>query len=107
MRRRGRYADGLITDPKTRKQHKTEFEAGARAAGKDPSQMPVLVERYVIAGDKRDAEKAATVAVQPEGVHDLVQRARSRRNSKGALRRKFRWKRCTKAGRSVPIQQCT
>jgi F420-dependent hydroxymycolic acid dehydrogenase len=59
MRRCGQYADGLITDPTTWKQHKTEFEAGARAAGKDPSDMPVLVEQYVVVGDKRDAEKAA------------------------------------------------
>jgi TAT-translocated FGD2 family F420-dependent dehydrogenase len=59
MRRAGQYADGLITDPKTWKQHKPEFEAGARAAGKDPSQMPVLIEQYVIVGSKQDAEKPA------------------------------------------------
>jgi F420-dependent hydroxymycolic acid dehydrogenase len=59
MRRAGQYGDGLITDPKTWKQYKSEFEAGARAAGKDPSQMPVLVEQYVIVGSKQDAEKAA------------------------------------------------
>jgi len=43
MRRAGQYADGLVTDPKTWKQHKSEFEAGARAAGKDPAQMPVMI----------------------------------------------------------------
>jgi F420-dependent hydroxymycolic acid dehydrogenase len=59
MLRCGRYADGLITDPKTWKQHKSEFETGAREAGKDPSQMPVLVEQYVVVGDKKDAEQAA------------------------------------------------
>lgn len=59
MHRAGQYGDGLITDPKTWKQHKSEFEAGARAAGKDLSQMPVLVEQYVVVGDKRDAEGAA------------------------------------------------
>jgi TAT-translocated FGD2 family F420-dependent dehydrogenase len=59
MRRCGQYADGLVTDPKTWKEHKAEFEAGARAAGKDPSQMPVLVEQYVVVGDKKDAEQAA------------------------------------------------
>lgn len=59
MRRAGQYGDGLITDPKTWKQHKSEFEAGARAAGKDPSRMPVLVEQYVVFGSKQDAEQAA------------------------------------------------
>ncbi len=59
MRRAGQYGDGLITDPKTWKQHKSEFEAGARAAGKDPAQMPVLVEQYVIVGTQKDAEAAA------------------------------------------------
>ena len=59
MERAGRYADGLVTDPKTWKEHKSEFEAGAKAAGKDASKMPVLVEQYVVVGDKRDAEKAA------------------------------------------------
>jgi G6PDH family F420-dependent oxidoreductase len=59
MRRCGQYADGLITDPKTWKEHKSEFEAGARDAGKDPRQMPVLVEQYVIVGDQKEAEKAA------------------------------------------------
>lgn len=59
MRRCGQYADGLITDPKTWKEHKSEFEAGARAAGKDPGKMPVLVEQYVVVGDESDAKKAA------------------------------------------------
>lgn len=59
MRRAGQYGDGLITDPKTWKQHKSEFEAGARGAGKDPARMPVLVEQYVVVGGKQDAEKAA------------------------------------------------
>jgi len=49
----------LVTDPKTWKQHKSEFEAGARAAGKDPAQMPVLVEQYVVVGNQKDAEVAA------------------------------------------------
>jgi F420-dependent hydroxymycolic acid dehydrogenase len=59
MERAGHYADGLVTDPKTWKEHKSEFEAGAKAAGKDASKMPVLVEQYVVVGEKRDAEKAA------------------------------------------------
>jgi F420-dependent hydroxymycolic acid dehydrogenase len=59
MRRAGRYADGLVTDPKTWKQYKSEFEAGAKAAGKDIGQMPVLVEQYVIVGDQNEAKTAA------------------------------------------------
>jgi TAT-translocated FGD2 family F420-dependent dehydrogenase len=60
MRRVGQYADGLITDPKTWKEHKSEFEAGAKDAGKDPSQMPVFIEQYAVVGDHKDAEIAAT-----------------------------------------------
>ena len=59
MRRSGQYADGLITDPKTWKEHKSEWEAGARAAGKDPAQIPVLVEQFVAVGGGDDARKSA------------------------------------------------
>lgn len=59
MHRAGQYGDGLITDPKTWKNHKGEFEAGAREAGKNVRDMPVLVEQYVVLGDKKDAEAAA------------------------------------------------
>ncbi|HEY2459510.1 MAG TPA: TIGR03557 family F420-dependent LLM class oxidoreductase [Candidatus Acidoferrum sp.] len=59
MYRCGRYADGLVTDGKTWKQHKPEFERGARDAGKYPAKMPVLVETYVVVGGRSDAEKAA------------------------------------------------
>jgi TAT-translocated FGD2 family F420-dependent dehydrogenase len=59
MHRAGRYADGLITDPKTWKQHKAEFENGARAAGKDPSKMPVLVELFVVVGNEKEAKASA------------------------------------------------
>jgi F420-dependent hydroxymycolic acid dehydrogenase len=59
MYRSGQYGDGLITDPDSWKQHKTEFEKGAKAAGKDPRQMPVLVEAFVVVGDKKDAETSA------------------------------------------------
>src|SRR5205823_11120964 len=55
LRRAGQYGDGLITDPKTWKQHKSEFEAGARAAGKNISAMPVLVEQYAVVGDQQEA----------------------------------------------------
>jgi F420-dependent hydroxymycolic acid dehydrogenase len=59
MRRAGQYADGLVTDPNTWKQHKAEFEAGAKAAGKDPAQMPVLVELFVVVGDESEAKASA------------------------------------------------
>jgi TAT-translocated FGD2 family F420-dependent dehydrogenase len=59
MYRSGRYGDGLVTDPQSWKQHKTEFEKGAKAAGKDPRQMPVLVEQFVVVGDVKEAERSA------------------------------------------------
>ncbi len=59
LRRAGMHGDGLISDPKTWKQHKQEFEAGAKAAGKDPSQMPVMLEQYVVVGSKQDAQRPA------------------------------------------------
>jgi G6PDH family F420-dependent oxidoreductase len=59
MRLAGIHGDGLVTDPKTWKEHKPEWEAGARAAGKDPAEMPVLVEQYVVVGDSADAKRAA------------------------------------------------
>ncbi len=58
MRRAGQFADGLITDPKTCKQFKQEFEGGAKAVGKDPAQMPVLVEQFVVVGGRKEAERA-------------------------------------------------
>jgi F420-dependent hydroxymycolic acid dehydrogenase len=59
MYRSGQHGDGLITDPETWKQHKADFENGAKAAGKDPKQMPVLVEAFVVVGDKKEAEVSA------------------------------------------------
>lgn len=59
MRRAGQYGDGLVTDPKTWKQYKSEFEAGARAVGKNPAEMPVLVEQYAVVGNEDDAKAAA------------------------------------------------
>jgi F420-dependent hydroxymycolic acid dehydrogenase len=55
----GQYGDGWITvgsiDPKLRQ----VFEQAARAAGKDPAHMPILVESFVIVGDDSDLEYAA------------------------------------------------
>jgi TAT-translocated FGD2 family F420-dependent dehydrogenase len=58
MRLAGQHGDGLITDPKTWKQHKSEWEAGARDAGKNPQEMPVLVEQYVVVGGSTEAQQA-------------------------------------------------
>lgn len=59
MRLAGKYADGLVTDPLTWKKHKAEWEAGAQESGKDPSNMPVLVEQYVVVGGQSEAQQAA------------------------------------------------
>jgi TAT-translocated FGD2 family F420-dependent dehydrogenase len=59
MKLAGAHGDGLITDPQTWKQHKAEWESGARSAGKNPSSMPVLVEAFVVVGDSSDAQAAA------------------------------------------------
>jgi len=59
MKLAGQHGDGLITDPQTWQQHKGEWESGARAAGKNPADMPVLVEAFVVVGDQNDAQAAA------------------------------------------------
>ncbi|MHB8381495.1 MAG: TIGR03557 family F420-dependent LLM class oxidoreductase [Candidatus Binataceae bacterium] len=59
MYRSGKYGDGLITDPESWKKHKAEFQKGAKAGGKDPETMPVLVEQFVVVGDEKDAKSPA------------------------------------------------
>ena len=59
LERCGRYADGLITDPGTWKRHRAKFEAAAKAAGKNPAEMPVLIEQFVTVGTREDAARAA------------------------------------------------
>ena len=59
MRLAGRHGDGLITDPETWKEFKSEWQAGARDAGKNPADLPVLVEQYVVVGNEDDARQAA------------------------------------------------
>ena len=61
MRLAGKHGDGLITDPLTWRQHKAEWETGAREAGKDPAEMPVLVEQFVVVGDEDDARRPASL----------------------------------------------
>ena len=58
MRLAGEHGDGLITDPKTWKQHRGEWEAAAKAAGKNPAAMPVIAETFVVVGDKDEATEA-------------------------------------------------
>lgn len=59
MRLAGEYADGLITDPPTWKQHKDKFIEGLEAVGKTLEDTPVLVESFVVVGEKEEAEEAA------------------------------------------------
>jgi F420-dependent hydroxymycolic acid dehydrogenase len=59
MRLAGQHGDGLITDPLTWKKFKSEWEGGAKDAGKNPADMPVLVEQFVVVGDQQQAQRAA------------------------------------------------
>jgi F420-dependent hydroxymycolic acid dehydrogenase len=59
MRLAGQHGDGLITDPLTWKKFKSEWEAGAKDAGKNSAEMPVLIEQFVVVGDKSEAQQAA------------------------------------------------
>ena len=71
MRLAGQYGDGLITDPLSWKQHKSEWQEGARAAGKNPADMPVLIEHYVVVGDQAAARQAAEVlALRTQGFQE-------------------------------------
>ena len=104
MHRAGRYADGLVTVPKTWKEHKSEFEAGAKAVGKDASKMPVLVEQYVVVGDKGDAEKAAELWRFGPKASSLTTTFATRRKFSGARIAKCRWRRSTAIGPSAQIK---
>ncbi len=59
MRLAGQHGDGLISDPLSWKQYKSEWEDGARSAGKDPAKMPVMIEHFVVVGDQADTQNAA------------------------------------------------
>jgi TAT-translocated FGD2 family F420-dependent dehydrogenase len=60
MRLAGLHGDGLVTDPKTWKQHRSKWQDAAREAGKNPAAMPVLIEQFVFVGDRSEAEKSAS-----------------------------------------------
>ncbi len=67
----GQHGDGLVTDPKSWMQHKSEWEGAARAAGKNPADMPVLVEQYAVVGDRQAANEAAEFwRFRSEGVQE-------------------------------------
>ncbi len=59
MRLAGQHGDGLISDPISWKKFKPDWEDGARAAGKNPADMPVLIEHYAVVGDEAAAKQAA------------------------------------------------
>jgi F420-dependent hydroxymycolic acid dehydrogenase len=59
MRLAGQYGDGLVTDPMSWMKYRSEWQEGAKAAGKDPVEMPVLIEQYVVVGDQHAASQAA------------------------------------------------
>jgi TAT-translocated FGD2 family F420-dependent dehydrogenase len=59
MRLAGQHGDGLISDPLSWKKFKSEWEDGARSAGKNPDEMPVLIEQFVVVGDEAAAKQAA------------------------------------------------
>lgn len=61
MRLAGKLGDGLITDPQTWSEHKSEWEAGAKDAGKNCAQMPIMMEHFVVVGDGKEAAAAAAL----------------------------------------------
>jgi G6PDH family F420-dependent oxidoreductase len=76
MRRAGEHADGLVTDPKTWKQYRSEFEKGAKAAGKDLSKLPVLVESICCRRrPERSARGGRTLALWTESIQGILQRS--------------------------------
>jgi TAT-translocated FGD2 family F420-dependent dehydrogenase len=89
MRLAGQHGDGLITDPQTWKLHHGEWQAGAKAAGKNPAQMPVLVEQFVVVGDTSDAKVAAQlwnfIPKAFKGYHNIPDPARIEKRARSEL----------------------
>ena len=89
MKLAGEHGDGLITDPQTWKQHKGEWEAGARSAGKDPLSMPVLVEAFVVVGDQSEAQVSARmwnfIPKAFKGYHNIPDPAEIERRAQAEL----------------------
>ena len=61
IRLAGEHGDGLIASPRDalKPELRAAFEEGARAAGKDPTTMPVLVEHYAVVGGEAEAKEGA------------------------------------------------
>lgn len=61
MYKAGYHSDGLISDAQTaqEKEMRSEFEDGARDAGKDPETMPVLAEHFVVVGGQDAVHESA------------------------------------------------
>jgi hypothetical protein len=59
MRPAGQYGDGLTSDPLTWKQHKSEWQEAGTSAGKNPADVPALIEHYVVVGDQAAVRQAA------------------------------------------------
>ncbi len=57
----GEYGDGWITHLQTVQQDKAReaMKEGARTAGKDPSQLAIVVEHYAVYGDEEEAKRWA------------------------------------------------
>jgi TAT-translocated FGD2 family F420-dependent dehydrogenase len=89
MRLAGQHGDGLVTDPQTWKMHKSEWQAAAKAAGKNPDNMPVLVEQFVVVGDENDAKVAARlwnfIPKAFKGYHNISDPADIERRAKAEL----------------------
>jgi alkanesulfonate monooxygenase SsuD/methylene tetrahydromethanopterin reductase-like flavin-dependent oxidoreductase (luciferase family) len=89
MRLAGEHGDGLITDPKTWSESRSEWESGARAAGKNPAEMPVLVEAFVVVGDPSEARTAAQlwnfIPKAFKGYHNIPDPARIERQARSEL----------------------
>jgi F420-dependent hydroxymycolic acid dehydrogenase len=89
MKLAGQHGDGLITDPQTWKQHKGEWEAGARSAGKDPGSLPVLVEAFVVVGDQKEAQVPAQmwnfIPKAFKGYHNIPDPAEIERRAQAEL----------------------
>jgi alkanesulfonate monooxygenase SsuD/methylene tetrahydromethanopterin reductase-like flavin-dependent oxidoreductase (luciferase family) len=85
----GQHGDGLVTDPETWKEGKSDWEAAARAAGKNPAEMPVLIEAFVVVGDQSDAQTAAKlwnfIPKAFKGYHNIQDPAQIERQAQAEL----------------------
>jgi TAT-translocated FGD2 family F420-dependent dehydrogenase len=89
IRLAGQHGDGLVTDPQTWKMHKADWQAAAKAAGKNPDNMPVLIEQFVVVGDENDAKVAARlwnfIPKAFKGYHNIPDPAEIERRAKADL----------------------